>query len=151
MLSQKTCRRLYWFSDDLRIETLRSFESQPQANNSMCVYVVDQRWFKTLQFNTSSMGKHRWQFLQDSLSHLSRALHSINQRLTVRYGDTVNQLQELIVCNDITEVVLSRPFGWYERQQLEALKSSCKHCKFVEVDNGTLFTCLLYTSDAADD
>ncbi|WP_083264299.1 DASH family cryptochrome [Pseudohongiella acticola] len=130
---------LYWFTQDLRLDDNPALIRAAQSDALLCVFCVDQRWFNPHRYHISSMGSHRWHFLQQALEDLTSALSALNQHLYIEYGFPEQQLISLIARHKISRLICSRQVGSDERKVLRILKERFPKLDIVEVDNYTLF------------
>lgn len=132
-------KTLYWMTHDLRLDDNPALVRAAWSQRLLCVFCVDPRWFSAHRYHVSSMGLHRWQFLQHSLDSLNQQLKPLNQHLLVEFGYPEQQLAALIVRHGITRLVCSRQFGVDERAVLDALATRLPALHIEQVDNYTLF------------
>lgn len=130
---------LHWFKHDLRLHDNPGLMASARANQLLCVYVVDPRWFKPSHYQSSHMGKHRWRFLRQSLDCLDAKLKDLGQKLWVLYGDPIEQLSLIIDGYNIDCVTSNSHCGLYERQQWQRLKNRFDTVTFKETQSHTLF------------
>lgn len=130
---------LYWFTQDLRLDDNPALIRAAQSDALLCVFCVDQRWFSPHRYHISSMGTHRWHFLQQSLAELTTALNGLDQHLYIEYGYPEQQLSALVVRHKINRLVCSRQSGSDERKVLRLLKERFPRLEIEEVDGTTLF------------
>jgi deoxyribodipyrimidine photo-lyase len=103
------------------------------------VFCVDPRWFSAHRYHVSSMGQHRWQFLQQSLNSLNAQLTGLKQHVLIEFGYPEQQLASLITRHKITRLVCSRQFGVDEKAVLASLAKRLPDLRIEEVDTYTLF------------
>ena len=132
-------RTLYWMTHDLRLDDNPALRLAAQSRELAFVTVINPDWFTEGRYGTASMGKHRWQFLQQSLADLSDSLERRGCVLHLLRGDPVAVLAELIEQVQFQRVVTSRQFGCDEIAQLAALIERFPDVTFSSVDTYTLF------------
>jgi len=130
---------LYWITNDLRLSDNPALLRASQSDALICVYCVDQRWFLPHRYHISSMGLHRWRYLNESLAELGRSLRDRGQYLDIKYGYTEQQLSQLIDRHPVNRLVCSRQNGSDERRILSYLQSRFPNLQVVQVDNNTLY------------
>jgi deoxyribodipyrimidine photo-lyase len=130
---------LYWFTQDLRLDDNPALTRAAQSDALLCVFCINRRWFNPHRYHISSMGTHRWHFLQQSLASLSAALTRLNQHLYIEYGYPEQQLIGLIARHKIKRLVCSRQFGSDERKVLKFLAERFPELEIEEIDSTTLF------------
>jgi len=130
---------LYWLTQDLRLDDNPALISAARSDVLLCVHCVDSRWFHPHRYHVSSMGPHRWQFLQQSLDELENALAARNQRLLREYGVPEQVLAQLVRKHHVTRVVCSRQVGSDELAVLTYLRGLFPALKIEQYDSNTLF------------
>lgn len=132
-------KTLYWVTKDLRLDDNPALQ-QAAANDSLLIaFCVDPRWFSPYRYHVASLGTHRWNFLQESLSHFNKALAPLGQNLAVYYERPEVQLVSLINELGIEKLVCSRQFGVDERAILKFISTRFEHLLIEQVDSTTLF------------
>jgi deoxyribodipyrimidine photo-lyase len=124
---------------DLRLDDNAALVRSAWSNRLLCTFCVDPRWFSAHRYHVSSMGDHRWQFLQQSLHSLNQQLKTLKQHVLIEFGYPEQQLAALVVKHNITRLVCSRQFGSDERAVLDSLAKRLPELKIEEVDTHTLF------------
>lgn len=132
-------RTLYWMTHDLRLDDNPALRLAAQSSELAVVTVINPDWFTEGQYGLASMGKHRWQFLEQSLADLSDSLARRGHVLHLFRGDPVSVLAELIEQGQFQRVVTSRKFGFDEAAQLAMLDRRFPDVTFSEIDTYTLF------------
>ncbi len=107
---------LVWFTDDLRLHDNQAlYLASMRAEPLICLYCVDEDWFKPNHYGLKRMGDARWRFLYESLQALDASLKEYGQRLCVLQGSSVdivsnitnipfeNRSFDLIACYEILE------------------------------------------------
>lgn len=129
---------LYWLSRDLRLDDNPALLQAAQAQRLLCAYCVDAHEFRPHRYQTSSIGPHRWQFLQQALSDFNQSLLQLGQRLHIVYGETDEELSRLIHRHSVERLVCSRQFGTDEIRLLNRLQKRFPLLIVQQVDNYTL-------------
>ncbi|MGB1401406.1 MAG: deoxyribodipyrimidine photo-lyase, partial [Pseudohongiellaceae bacterium] len=132
-------RTLYWMTHDLRLDDNPALRLAAQSSELAVVTVINPDWFTEGQYGLASVGKHRWQFLQQSLADLSDSLARRGHVLHIFRGNPVSVLAELIEQGQFQRVVTSRKFGSNETAQLAVLDRRFPDVTFSEIDTYTLF------------
>lgn len=130
---------LYWMTHDLRLDDNPALVRAAWSNRLLFVFCVDPRWFSAHRYHVSSMGDHRWQFLQQSLHNLNQQLKPLNQHVLIEFGYPEQQLSSLVAKHNITRLICSRQFGTDERAVLANLAKRMPALNIEQVDNYTLF------------
>lgn len=131
---------IHWFKHDLRLNDNAALRAVAgKASELLCVFIVDPRWFRPSHYQSSHMGKFRWQFLLESLRDLDEQLQHLGQTLHVVYGEPVEQLKQLINSTRATLISTNRHNGVYERQQWQRLQQARPELSFLEESTHTLF------------
>ena len=96
---------LYWFRHDLRLHDQPALDAlATQCDKLICLYIVDPEWFSPTPYGTTSIGRHRQQFLFETLESLNTQLQSQNQLLHVVVGRPVEIIQALIKQHQVSIV-----------------------------------------------
>ena len=75
---------IYWFTNDLRLSDNPALNSALQNEAKLSyVFCIDPKWFLPNRFNCISMGKHRYNFLLESLIDLDSQLSAFGQHLNI--------------------------------------------------------------------
>ncbi|ALO45839.1 DASH family cryptochrome [Pseudohongiella spirulinae] len=130
---------LYWLTSDLRLDDNPALVRAAQADSLICVYCIDQRWFKPHRYHVSSMGTHRWRFLRQSLDTMAEQLRIRGQFLQIRYGLPEQQLAELIRRHKVQRLICSRQIASDELRILKFLSQHFPELIIEQVDTATLF------------
>ncbi len=131
---------IYWFRHDLRLHDNESLmQLCQQVDNLLCIFVVDPRWFKASHYQSTHMGTHRWQFLQQSLLALQSQLNAVGQRLLVFKGEQFDVVKDILTRSSITHISSGLHPGVYERQQWQRLRGSFPEIQFNQSNNHCLF------------
>lgn len=130
---------LYWLTQDLRLDDNPALISAARSNVLLCVYCVDSRWFHPHRYHVTSMGAHRWRFLQQAMDDLEAALAARNQRLMREYGVPEQVLARLIAKHGVTRLVCSRQVGSDELAVLAYLQRLFPALQIQQFDSNTLF------------
>ena len=132
---------LYWFRHDLRLHDQPALDAlAKQCDKLICLYIVDPEWFSPTPYGTTSIGRHRQQFLFETLESLNTQLQSQNQLLHVVVGRPVEIIQALIKQHQVSIVGIGEYQGFYERQQVQQIQQLNKNLKLISAHNASLFT-----------
>lgn len=132
-------RVLYWWTNDLRVRDNQALQCTKSFDALLNVFIVDPQWFNSNRYQTTSMGQHRWQFLQQSLAALAEELEALGQRLIVLSGEPSRVLNNLASELSIDCVHTSRSPGIYEQSVLSRLAKGIPYLNVQIFDNATLF------------
>tara|TARA_B100000809_G_scaffold6554_1_gene6590 strand:+ start:2572 stop:3933 length:1362 start_codon:yes stop_codon:yes gene_type:complete len=133
-------RTLYWLTKDLRINDNLALKLASDSDYLLCVYVVDQKWFKPNNYQSKPIGANRWNFLQSCLSNFNQSLLSLGQQLHIVYGDTLPSLASLCEIHQITDVITTHLPGTYENRLINQLGDNFPQVLVNKVEQFTLFT-----------
>lgn len=132
-------KTLYWLTHDLRLDDNPCLARAAMSENLLMVYCVNPRWFSPFRYHLSSLGSHRWNFIQESISDFNRSLLELGQKLLVVYQRPEIALAELIDIHKIERLYVSRQFGYDEIETLSYLSTRFPQLILEEVDTYTLF------------
>lgn len=133
-------RGLFWFRNDLRIEDNPAFSRMAKlCDNLLCVYVVDERWFRWTRFQAKSLGAKRAAFINQSIADLQGALAKKGQELIVLTGKPEQILAETIDSYRIDAIGVTRLPATYERRQLKRIMTAYPDKGWIIEDSFTLF------------
>ena len=133
-------RTLYWVDRDLRINDNLALNLAAQSERLICVAIIDPTWFKVNQQQALPLGDIRLTFLLQGLQELNKRLESIGQRLHIIYGDTINTLKAICHQYMITDLVMTKRPGSYERDNVAQLQDKQPQLTLHQVQQFTLFT-----------
>lgn len=129
---------LYWITNDLRIDDNELLQRAKNADLLICLYCVDPKWFKPWRYHVAQMGKKRWQFLQEGLADLHQRLAALGQRLFIVHQAPEEVIPTLCQLHNISDLLLSRQFGFDERRALASIEKQQPHLSIFESDHATL-------------
>jgi deoxyribodipyrimidine photo-lyase len=132
-------KTLYWVTNDLRLEDNPVLARASKSESLTIVYCVNPRWFSPFRYHLASLGSHRWNFLQESISDMNSSLLKLGQQLLVLYQRPEIALLELINQHSIDRVCVSRQVGYDEIETLRYLTQKAPKLNIEEVDSHTLF------------
>lgn len=132
-------KTLYWFTHDLRLDDNPCLARCENSESLLLVYCVNPRWFSPFRYHLSSLGTHRWNFLQESITDLNRSLLELGQQLLVVYQRPEIALSELIDLHKIERLCVSRQVGYDETETLNYLAARSQQLRIEQVDTATLF------------
>lgn len=133
-------RSLYWVTKDLRINDNLALKLASESDKLLCVYVVDETWFKTNNYQSKPLGNNRWHFLQSCLSDFNHSLLNFGQQLYIVYGDTLSTLTSLCDKYQITNVITTDLPGTYENIIISQLSDHIPQVTVNKIEQFTLFT-----------
>ncbi len=132
---------LLWFTNDLRIEDNQTLVSAAESCHKLiCVYVVEQTWFKSNRYGLKSISEKRWQFLYESLIDLNVSLERLNQSLLIVFDDPVVAVSKLIKEYGVSALFKSELPGVYENLQLNHVKQKFPKLSLYQYPALTLFS-----------
>ena len=132
-------KTLYWVTKDLRLDDNPALQQAANSDSLLIAYCVDPRWFSPYRYHLESLGTHRWNFLQESLSQFNSALATLGQNLAVYYERPEVQLTKLINQLDIERLICSRQVGVDEKSVLGFIGSRFEQLVIEQIDTTTLF------------
>ncbi|MDX1587762.1 MAG: DASH family cryptochrome [Oleiphilaceae bacterium] len=130
---------LLWFSRDLRLHDNPALLQAAQADQLLCVYVVDPDWFRPGPWQSRVMGPHRWRFLWQSLMALEGELKALGQRLHIAWGNPESVIPGLSHRHGVSRLVRSRVHDGDENGQWERIVGALQRIPVLEVETRTLF------------
>ncbi|HDZ16546.1 MAG TPA: DASH family cryptochrome [Methylophaga aminisulfidivorans] len=131
---------LYWFNHDLRVhDNPALLEAYLNCDKLICLFVIDEAWFKQTGLNAKPMGEHRYQFLLQSLSDLNKQLSERGQKLVVMKGEPVDIISTIVKYHQIDAIYRSQHVGVYENRQWHHLQADFPRVHFHSVWSHTLF------------
>lgn len=132
-------KTLYWLTNDLRLDDNPALNYAAKSESVMLATCINPLWFSPYRYHLPSMGVHRWNFLQESLSDLNSSLMEYGQKLEVLYEKAEIVLPKIVKYHDVDRLVCSRQFGYDEIQALTEIQLACPNLVIEEVDSYTLF------------
>ncbi|MFT4861418.1 MAG: deoxyribodipyrimidine photo-lyase [Pseudohongiellaceae bacterium] len=132
-------KTLYWVTKELRLDDNPALHKAASSDSLLITYCVDPRWFSPYRYHLASLGTHRWNFLQESLSQFNKALAPLGQSLAIYYERPEVQLINLINALGIERLVCSRQFGVDEKAALRFIAGRFENLVIEQVDTTTLF------------
>jgi deoxyribodipyrimidine photo-lyase len=136
-------KTLCWLTHDLRLDDNPCLVRAAASESLLMVYCVNPRWFSPFRYHLPSLGTHRWNFLQESITDFNRSLLGLGQRLLVVYQRPEIALAELIDLHKIERLCVSRQFGYDEIETISYLAKRFPQLVIEQVDSYTLFDNLL--------
>jgi deoxyribodipyrimidine photo-lyase len=131
---------LYWFNHDLRVhDNAALLEASLNCEQLICLFCIDDAWFKATGLNARSMGDTRLRFLQQSLHDLCRQLAQRGQSLVVLRGNPVEVISDIITRYQVDALYRSHHVGVYENRQWQHLRMDFPRIAFESVWTHTLF------------
>ena len=113
---------IVWFRSNCRLYYNPALKQAcDECDNIICVYIFDEIQYSE-EFNLVSLGPHRQQFIQESLSDLHSQLQIRGNGLIILRGRADERLCKIAsYFNDVTLYSQRMP-GWYEQRQENKLK-----------------------------
>ena len=128
-------RELYLFRNDLRLADNPGLLHHADGDALLCVYC----WPATPAWcNLTGMGEQRERFLRESLRALQEELEAQGQGLLVLHTDPRVSIPQLVEMFEIDRVGVGGAPGYFEDQQLRALRKRLS-VPLVVHDNTTLY------------
>ncbi|QPG07051.1 DASH family cryptochrome [Salinimonas marina] len=122
---------LYWFTRDLRLDDMPAlYELNQHVDRLILVYCKQPSWFCQNRFGLSSMGAHRWRFIEQGLADLHQQLGYCQQSLLVFDQEPETVIPNLCIQYAITHVGTSRCAGVYEHRSLATLQNKLSDCSW---------------------
>jgi deoxyribodipyrimidine photo-lyase len=131
---------LYWFTHDLRLQDNAALaKARASCESLILLVVVEPSQFRSGQYQSVSLGGHRWGFLQEAFSDLNNQLMDVNLHLNVLYGRASQVIPALVDELDIDAVFLSEQHGFNERCAVRRLQERLPDIPFHQTPTYTLF------------
>jgi deoxyribodipyrimidine photo-lyase len=130
---------LLWFTHNLRLDDNPAIEAALDAEQLICLFVVEPSWFRANRYSLHSLGSHRRAFLQQTLEDLDAGLRQRGQRLLLWHDTPLETLTRLVQQAEVSRVITAEHPGHYERHTLGQLQSRFPHLKVESVAAQTLF------------
>ncbi len=130
---------LYLMTDDLRLEDNPALNLAAQDDALAIVFCIDPKVFQTDRFGCRGIGKHRWQFLRETLQDMNHSLSQRGQVLHLLEQSPLDAIGELLREGRFDRVIRSRAHHANEQRWWNHLASVHEEIHFVEVDSSTLF------------
>lgn len=117
---------IFIFRHDLRLADNPAFnEISERCGQLLCVFVIEDNWFKQNELGAIPLGKHRQYFLLESLRELNDSLEKHNQALHVVYGDFIQSITTMIDSHQPDFIGLNQHCGHYEISNTNQLRDLC--------------------------
>lgn len=141
---------VYWLTRDLRLDDNPALHEAARESPLVCVFMIDPRWFEPGPFGWTPMGPHRWAFVWRSLRLLEAQLQARGQQLIIRRERPEVGLPALLDALGARRLVASRPTGFNEMGQWQAIETAVPGVRCDLVETLTLFdeTDLAFRLDA---
>ena len=131
---------LLWFTHNLRLDDNPAVEAALEADQLICLFVVEPSWFRANRYSLHSLGSHRRAFLQQTLDDLNERLKQRGQRLLLWHDTPLESLTRLVQLAKVSRVITAEHPGHYERHALKQLQSRFPHLKCDAISSQTLFS-----------
>lgn len=133
-------KALYWFTKDLRLQDNPGLAQAAQAQQLLCVFVVQPEWLRPGRYQQRAMGEARWLFCWQSLQALETELKSLGQRLHIALGDPAAVLPALCQQHGLDHLFTQRNPGSDEAQLWQRLQQAMPKVQLSAVDQHGLFS-----------
>lgn len=131
---------LFIFNNDLRLHDQAALrQASLFCERLVCIFCIDEQWFRETYFGCRPMGTHRHQFLLQSLDQLDQQLFKLGHKLHIYQGNPKNIIENLVNSVSIDAVFYSHQAGYYQQHQWQCLKSRLAHCYFQSTETHSLF------------
>ncbi|HSG04416.1 MAG TPA: DASH family cryptochrome [Marinobacterium sp.] len=130
---------LLWFTHNLRLDDNPALQAASDAEQLICLFVVEPSWSRPNRYSLQSIGQHRRIFLNQSLEELAGALKQRGQQLILRHDTPLSALTALVQKAGISRILTSEHPGSYERETLRQIASRFPHLRVETVACNTLF------------
>ncbi len=131
---------LYWFTDDLRVEDNPALFASSGDTALTCVYCIDDASFRTDRFGNKPIGRHRWQFLCETLGDLDRALSELGQTVNILKGEPFSAISTLLDTAHFDRIIRAKQHTFRGDDPWQKLQSDFPGVRFDELDVSTLFS-----------
>lgn len=133
-------KALYWFTKDLRLQDNPGLTAAAQAEQLLCVFVVQPEWLRPGRYQQRAMSEQRWLFCWQSLQALEAELKSLGQRLHIALGDPAVVLPALCQQHGLDHCFTQRNPGSDEQHLWQRLQQAMPSVTLTQVDQHGLFT-----------
>jgi len=141
---------IHWFRKDLRVQDNASLSAiASQVDELVCVYLYNgETGLNSIAVNSKSeaVGKHRINFINQSLKQLQDALSGLNQRLVIlplNGASSLEPLLELVDTLGVTHVSSEWHCGFNEQEQWRVLQDNISklapEVQFIQENSSTLY------------
>lgn len=138
---QKHQLSLFIFQNDLRVnDNLALQAASDNSETLICCYCFDPSLTRYGRYGIASLGKHRLNFLMDSLESLRAELEKRGQQLLILTGSFEKEVTRAISELGADAVFVSEHQGVYEQRHLDLVKKRFPFLPFIETPNNTLFS-----------
>ncbi|MYL36854.1 DASH family cryptochrome [Halobacillus litoralis] len=127
---------IVWFRNDLRVHDHKPLTRAVMAGYPViALYIFDPYEYRDLSYGFKKTGRHRAQFIQESLEDLRTNLAELNVPLVIRYKDPVDAFLELSDYLTINGVYLHEEIATEEQQTERGVRKALPGVPFY-VDHG---------------
>lgn len=131
---------LYCFSDDLRVNDNPALTlAQQQCQQLSYCYIIDKTALSRGRYGIPALGKHRLNFILQSLDQLQATLSQQGHSLAVYLGEPLEILTGLVSQYRFDAVFSAQQAGIYENRRWQKLQDRFRFLNFHQVSNFTLF------------
>lgn len=131
---------LYIPTHDLRIHDNPCLTRVAQFDTACIALIYDPRWFKPTRYQTKSIGPKRWTFTVQAIEGFYTACEGLGNKPVLRTGEFVAAVNRLVQESGAQTLIMSRPIGWYECEQLIAIRAANPALQIEMFDTYTLFS-----------
>jgi len=132
-------KALYWLTKDLRLQDNPALTMAAQADQLLCVFVVQPEWLRPGRYQQRAMNEQRWLFCWQSLLAFETELKALGQRLHIAVGDPATVLPALCQQHGLDHLFTQRNPGSDERQLWRRLQQAMPRVQLTAVDQHGLF------------
>mgnify|MGYP001823847614 CR=1 FL=1 len=123
---------IVWFRSSCRLyDNPALMQACDECDNVICIYILDEIQYAE-EFDLVSLGPHRQQFIQESLSELDHQLQTRGNGLIILRGRADEHLLNIASYFDDIKLYSQSVPGWYEQQQEKKL-NELMTCEFSPV------------------
>ncbi|MGM0480524.1 MAG: DASH family cryptochrome [Pseudomonadota bacterium] len=131
---------LFCFSDDLRVNDNAALTlAQQQCQQLSYCYVIDKTALVRGRYGIPALGKHRLNFILQSLQQLRVTLNQQGHSLAVYVGEPLEILTALTGQYQFDAIFSGERAGVYEQRRWQKLQDRFRFLNFHQVSNFTLF------------
>ncbi|AVJ56203.1 deoxyribodipyrimidine photolyase [Idiomarina sp. OT37-5b] len=140
-MTKRYARSLYWFTHDLRLNDNPALTAAQDSSAAITFcYVLDKASLTRGRYGMPALGQHRLSFILQSLHDLQRQLQAQGHTLTVRVGEPLDEMAQLISTLQVDAVFGALQAGVYERRRWQQLQQRFRFLDFHQLPNSTLLS-----------
>lgn len=133
-------KAIYWFTKDLRLQDNPALALAAQADQLLCVFVVQPEWLRPGRYQQRAMNERRWLMCWQSVQALEVELKTVGQRLHIAVGDPAAVLPALCQQHGLDHLFTQRNPGADEHQLWSRLQQAMPQVRLTAVDQHGLFS-----------